>query len=1129
MAVLMQGIETRKKDSYAEGDGIAREALGAIRTLIAFTAETRTYKRYKHILETTTSPLIVRSGFINGFGLGLVFFTLFCMYAVAMWYGSVLVRTSDYSGGQVLTVFFAILIGGFSLGQAAPHVAAISKGLGGAKKIFDVIKREPKMDVTGRTGKQLIECSSIGKTPVANIHSLRFENVSFAYPMRSDILIFENLSLSIQTAKTTAIVGSSGTGKSTLLALLQRFYDPQIGQVLINGQALPSLDLQYLRRKLIGYVGQETILFGSMSLYDNIKMGSVTDVGTVSLEGSTFVSSSADGYSDEDPVIQAAKSAFADSFIRKMPEGYNTIVGEGGSRLSGGQRQRISIARAMLKKAPILLLDEATSALDATSESIVQSALENYCIDIDGKSENATVIVVAHRLSTIWNADHIVVLDRRLSNIDEAGKGDFGGSYVAEEGIHDNLMRNEDGIYRQLVQLQTTDEGNDDPPKSHNSQTNLSEEEDCVTAARTSGSVDRSHFENTEIERVESEDANSKIVADESTSEMSGNDNYYYNIYRVLLLTRPEWTYLFFSCIASAVFGAVWPVMGLALAEIIDIFYYTDMNKLRNDAQIWSIIFVVLATTNLVCATVTSTLAGIISARLGTRLRSKMFDSTISQEIGWHDEDVNNSGAIAMRLASDAESVSSFLQNQLGLLIQNIVTLVLGLSLAFAFSWELTLVVIGMIPLFGMAAYFQFKALAGYAGLTRPMYEDAAVMTSDAVDSIRTVASYTLEDYLTRMYAMRLEMPLKRGERAAIISGIAHGCSYFLQIAPLALAFYIGAIFVNDGLISFRDTVVVIFVVLYASMGASQARAATPDLGKLSHALSSVFSIIDRRPKIDSRGENGYIIPSFQGEIFFDSVTFSYPTRPEATVFHNLNLFIPSGHTVAVVGESGSGKSTLLSLLLRFYDPNRGNVQLDGHNLKDLNLRWFRNNMAFVQQEPILFDTTIKENIFYGSEDCTNEDAILAAGDANAKIFIDSFPEGFDTIVGERGMQLSGGQKQRIAIARAIVRKPKILLLDEATSALDAESEYLVQDALERFRKSRTTIIVAHRLSTIKNADTIAVFKRDLQIVNEDEDTSHEQGGSYVAECGTHEELMNKDEGAYHALVRLQTIVSMGR
>ena len=1089
MAILVQSIERTKKDVYSEGDGIAREVLAAIRTVVAFTAEPRTYDRYEHVLWTKTTRLIIRSNFVNGLGMGLVFFVLFSMYAVAMWYGSVLVRESDYTGGEVITVFFAILIGGFSLGQAAPNIAAISKGVGGASKIFSIIRREPEMDVTGRLGEKLAGAGAEG------IKSIEFEGVTFAYPTRRDVPIFSNLSLSIATGSTTAIVGGSGTGKSTLLALIQRFYDPDAGRVLLNGRCLTTLDLQDIRRNVFGFVSQDTILFGSMTIYENIAMGAAMR------SGAPARGAGEDGaYADDDPVVVASKRAFAHEFICQLPEGYDTVVGEGGSRISGGQRQRISIARAMLKRSPILLLDEATSALDAQSENIVQEALDNYAIvGEDGGEQRATVIIVAHRLSTIWEADRIAVLDRKLADISApaaaAGGGapaPVSGSFVAEEGTHVELMKKEDGVYRQLVQLQMSSSSSSSSSLMSSvfiGRLAAKARRSRLRAASSTGSAaggSRGAGAPGLEDGSGTDEASVDIPADgpdggEEDAAPAGENVYFWrNVYRVFMLSRPDWGYFFCGITASGLFGCVWPVMGLALAEIVDVFYLTDMDKLRNEAQTWSLVFVGLAAGNLIFQSVASYCMGAVTGRLSSRLRCMMFDSAMHQEIGWHDEDVNNSSAVAIRLASDAENVASFLQTQVGLIVQNIVTLVVGLTLAFVYSWQLSLVVLGLVPLFVVSGYFQFKALAGYSGQTKHLYDDAAVMVGDAMDSIRTVASYTLEEYVAMMYSLRLELPLSKGRRAAIVSGISHGCSFFLQIAPLALAFYLGAVFVNDGLISFRDSVVVIFVLLYAAMGASQAQAAVPDAGRLSVALTNVFDLVDREPEIDSRGGEGAdrVLDALRGDVEFRSVRFAYPTRPEATVFGSLSLLIESGQFVAVVGESGSGKSTLLSLILRFYDAGGGSVRIDGADVASLDLGWMRRQIAFVQQEPVLFDTSILENIQYGADEVSEEEAKAAAADANAHAFISSFPDGYDTIVGERGMQLSGGQKQRIAIARAIVRRPKILLLDEATSALDAESERLVQDALDSLRKSRTTIVVAHRLSTVKNADAIAVLKR---------------------------------------------------
>ncbi|KAH7676295.1 P-loop containing nucleoside triphosphate hydrolase protein [Dioscorea alata] len=241
-----------------------------------------------------------------------------------------------------------------------------------------------------------------------------------------------------------------------------------------------------------------------------------------------------------------------------------------------------------------------------------------------------------------------------------------------------------------------------------------------------------------------------------------------------------------------------------------------------------------------------------------------------------------------------------------------------------------------------------------------------------------------------------------------------------------------------------------------------------------------------------------------EGNIIFQHVRFRYPSRPDFLVFQDLCLTVESGETVALVGESGSGKSTVISLLQRFYDPDSGQIMLDGIEIHELQLKWLRQQMSLVSQEPVLFNDTIRANIAYGKEEATEAEILAAARAANADQFISGLQQGYDTKVGERGVQLSGGQKQRIAIARAIIREPKILLLDEATSALDAQAEQIVQDALDRVMMNRTSIIVAHRLSTIRGADSIAVIKNGL-----------------IIEKGTHDALMNITSGCYASLVSL--------
>lgn len=305
----------------------------------------------------------------------------------------------------------------------------------------------------------------------------------------------------------------------------------------------------------------------------------------------------------------------------------------------------------------------------------------------------------------------------------------------------------------------------------------------------------------------------------------------------------------------------------------------------------------------------------------------------------------------------------------------------------------------------------------------------------------------------------------------------------------------------------------VFFVLVLATSGISRTSAVGADSTKANDAAASVLEILDRKSKIDYSCEEGITIAgvSVRGEIDFQNVCFKYPLRPNVQIFKDLSLSIPSRKTVALVGESGSGKSTAFALLERFYDPDSGKVLFDGVELRALRVSWLRQQVGLVSQEPVLFNDTIRANIAYGKqgEEASEEEIVAAAGAANAHQFVSALPDGYSTLVGDRGIQLSGGQKQRVAIARAVVKDPKVLLLDEATSALDAESERVVQEALDQAVVGRTTVVVAHRLSTVRGADVIAVLKNGA-----------------VAEKGRHEDLMRVKGGTYASLVQLSSTSS---
>ncbi|CAF4738551.1 unnamed protein product [Rotaria sp. Silwood1] len=568
---------------------------------------------------------------------------------------------------------------------------------------------------------------------------IHFHNINFAYPTRSDILILRNLTLMARAGEITALVGSNGSGKSTCISLLLRFYEPLSGHITINDQAITDCNIKQLRQK-IGIVNQEPILFAT-SIYENIRFGK---------ENATRIE-----------IEEAACQANAHDFIMKLPNKYDTIVGERGVQLSGGEKQRVALARALVKQPALLLLDEATSALDNANEKIVQEALDQAC-------KGRTTIVIAHRLATIQNAHHIYVLHN---------------GHVIEEGTHEILMSQEGSRYREMMKAQQREKTENDI----NEATSVTQRED------------------------DDQQQISQRSRCCSEKELEDGDKY--------------------------------------------------------------------------------TAFAISGSKLTERICTKAFAHYLRQEMAFFDLVENSSGTICNRLSSDA------------LAIQQMFNLQLNLSIC------------------------------------------------------------------------------------------------------------------------------------------------------------------------------------------------------------------QSGQRVALIGESGCGKSTVIQLLERFYDPIQGRIYLDGVDIRQLNIQWLRSCLGLVSQEPILFDLTIAQNIAYGRENTSIEDIIDAATKANIHDFIQQLPQGYETKVGMKGGHLSGGEKQRIALARVLLRQPKILLLDEATSAMDSYNEQIVQEALEKAETddpTRTSLIIAHRLSTIRSCDLICILDK-----------------GYIIESGTHVDLMEQ-RGVYYQMVKeLQVIESL--
>ncbi|XP_078435342.1 ABC transporter B family member 11-like isoform X3 [Wolffia australiana] len=1033
VAVVIAKLATRGQAARVEASVVVEQTISAIRTVASFTGEKLALEKYRKSLRTPYQATC-REGLAAGGGHGVVFGIMLFGYAAGISFGGKMILERGYTGGDVLTIIFSVLTASFFLGQALPCVSAFAAGKAAAYELYKTIKRTPEIDAYDERGLTLADLRG----------EIVLRAVSFSYPARPNEPILSSFSLMIPSGTTAALVGQSGSGKSTVISLIERFYDPQAGAVLIDGVDLRKLKLRWIRGK-IGLVGQEPALFAA-SIRDNIAYGK---------DGAT-----------EDELRAAAELANAAKFIDEMPQGLDTMVGEHGAQLSGGQKQRIAIARAILKDPRILLLDEATSALDAESERVVQEALHRVM-------RGRTTVVVAHRLSTVQNADSIAVVQK---------------GRIVEQGSHEALVKNPEGAYSQLIRLQES----------------KAETRRNTSLVRRSISGDFSHRYSGQLSVTLPSimPVNDAVCGVEKAPPPP-------SLSRLAAINKPEIPILLLGAVSAAVAGVMMPLMGLILSNATKSFFKPP-SMLRSDTRFWALMFIVLGLVSMVAYPSMTFLFAVAGARLINRVRMKAFERVVHMEAAWFDEECNSSGIIGARLSADANMVRGLVGDALALLAQNVATLFTGLVFAFVANWQLSLVLLALLPMIGLNGCLQVKFIKGFSADAKAAYDEASQVANDAVRGIRTVASFSAEEKMMELYKNKSESSIRAGLRQGLIGGVGFGFSVFLLFGTFSTIFYIGARFVREGKAQPIDVFQVMFALILTGVALSQSSGLAPDTSKASSATASVFAILDRESRIDSGILAGKMPERVQGTVEFRGVCFRYPTRPDIRILKDFCLTIKAGKTVALVGESGCGKSTAIALLQRFYDPDEGQILLDGEDLRNYQLAWLRRKMGLVGQEPVLFSGTIRENIAYGKEGQATESEIVAAAQAaNAHNFISSLRQGYETEVGERGAQLSGGQKQRVAIARAIVKDPRILLLDEATSALDAESEFVVQEALDRVMVGRTTVIVAHRLSTVKGADLIAVIKNGV-----------------IVEKGRHHDLIGIPSGAYAALVALQSRAS---
>uniref|UniRef100_A0A0E0LRA5 MDR-like ABC transporter n=1 Tax=Oryza punctata TaxID=4537 RepID=A0A0E0LRA5_ORYPU len=1018
----MNSISLSRNAVVSEATSIVEQTLSHIKTVFSFVGEKWAMRSFVRCMDNQYK-LSKKEAVIKGIGLGLFQAVTFCSWALMVWIGAVAVTRRKATGGGTIAAIMSILFGAISITYAAPDLQTFNQAKAAGKEVFKVIKRKPSISYEKHG-------SVLGKVQ----GEIKFRRVHFTYPSRQDKPILQGFSLSIPAGKVVALVGSSGCGKSTVISLLQRFYDPTSGDIFIDGHSIKKLDLESLRRN-IASVSQEPSLF-SGTIKDNLRIGKMD--------------------ANDDEITKAARTANVHSFISKLPNEYLTEVGERGVQLSGGQKQRIAIARAMLKDPPILLLDEATSALDSESEKLVQDALEKA---MSGR----TVILIAHRMSTIVNADTIVVV--------ENGK-------VAQTGTHQELLQ-KSTFYSNVCSMQNIEK--EAGKRVASSSDNVIEDEiDEVYDRQLSpkqGQKNKLEQLNSKQPKQEKDDI-AKILLGSSAAAISG--------------------------ISKPLFGYFIMTIGVA---------YYDLDAKRKVSK-YSLIFFTAGVITLASNIFQHYIYGVVGEKAMKNLREAIFSSVLRNELGWFEKPKNGVGFLTSRIVSDTSTVKTIISDRMAVIVQCISSILIATVVSMYVNWRMGLVSWAVMPCHFIGGLIQAKAAKGFYGDSAIAHQELVSLASEAASNIRTVASFVYEDEIIKKAELSLQEPMRVTKIESMKYGVVQGISLCLWNIAHAVALWYTTVLVQRKQASFENSIRSYQIFSLTVPSITELWTLIPMVMSAIAILNPAFETLDRDTQIvpdkPESPSDGWLI----GRTEFQDVSFNYPSRPEVTILDGFSLVIEPGQRVALVGPSGAGKSSVLALLLRFYDPQRGRVVIDNKNIKDYNLRWLRKQIGLVQQEPILFNSSIRDNISYGSEETSETEIIQAAMEANIHEFISSLPEGYDTVVGEKGSQLSGGQKQRIAIARTLLKRPAILLLDEATSALDGESERVVMSSLgakewkniNEGPSKITSITVAHRLSTVINSDTIVVMERGK-----------------VVELGSHQTLISADDGVYSRLFHLQS------
>ncbi|GKT76985.1 ABC multidrug transporter [Colletotrichum tofieldiae] len=1002
-------------DGMAKASSIASEALSHVAVVQAFGAGPRLEAKFSsHVMVAQKEG--IKKAVAAASQAGLLYFIAYSANALAYWQGSKAIAASvagtgnGTSVGDIYTVVFLIVDACIMLGTIAPLLPLFGSASAAFLKLRADIDLQSSIDSVTEEGEKL---------PPSITGAVELRSVTFAYPSRPDTDVLKSVSLMCPGGKYTAIVGLSGSGKSTIAGLATRIYDPKEGTVLIDGHDIRTLNVRNVR-SYISLVQQEPSLL-DRSVLENIALG--------------LVNSPREEH-------QGLKEALYGPKLGKLAE----------DLMNGADLNTAAQAYGPEVVEIVRLVQHATELADATT--FIDRLKHGFGTSVGNGDEapSRTSTAVESSAASINNEKH---------GVDPAD----------------------------LAKAIETEAGEKEP-----------EEPEQPTKAKKN----KKNKKKSAAEELQ----DGGLDTDKST---------WWITKRIGVMVRPHLLWLLLAVVAAFIVGCTYSASGTIFGHAIGVASpCNEPSYISSRGAFFAGLFFMLACVELVANLASWSAFGYLAEKLLYAIRVRSFRSLFRQELEWHQSENRNPTTLLSIITKDAAAIGGFSGSIMGTIFAVVVNLIVAIIYSHILAWRIAIVCLVIIPILLGSGIMQIRVLSRFEEKHAGAYAQAVGITVESVNSIKTVATLSLEHEVLGQYKRALKGPKKEIISASAIANIWLAVANSTGNIIYAFAYWWGSRQIIEGNATQTEFLIILVAMLVGAQLWGQMFSLAPEVTRARMAASRIFSLLDldksetsKKDEASPKGKEKDVEALAESKprpspgrggvsVAFKGVSFAYPARPEVQILDNLSLTIQPGQFCGLVGPSGAGKSTVMAIVQRMYTPSAGAVEIDGADISKFSTTDFRDDIAVVPQDSALFDGSVRFNVGLGARpgrDATDAEIEEACRLANIHDVVAALPQGYDTECGPNGSQLSGGQRQRIAIARALVRKPRLLLLDESTSALDAESERALQDGLERAARGITVIAIAHRLHTVRKADVIFVV---------------EAGG--VAAKGRHEELMEKSE-----------------